>query len=143
MAEGLARLRRSRWLVRINSKCRQTVRGNALSCGLWGVDAMGLAPRRIEELRAATAGASGINQSRRCPTTAIRAAFGRDPAAEIASRMVATWVKWLARGQGKDIWEAWLLMLTRVAAKNGRGLQVLSEHLLPRSQGTGGTSPHR
>ena len=103
MAEGLARLRRSRWLVRISNKCRQTVRGNALSCGLLGVEAMGLSPRRIEELRAATAGASGINQSRRCPTAAIRAAFGRDPAAEIASRMVATWVKWLARGLGRDI----------------------------------------
>ena len=36
--------------------------------------------------------------------------------------MVATWVKWLARGQGKDVWEAWSLMVARVAAKQWGGV---------------------
>ena len=73
-----------------DKKARRLIRSGSIPQALWGVEALGLSRQQLKPLRAAAAAATGINQTQRCPTTAIAITFERDPAEEVIFRQVSS-----------------------------------------------------
>ena len=90
------RLRRVQGLVKSVKHARRLVRASPYAVGLWGVEAVGLTPSFLCAFRTRVAAASGINQARRCPTTAIYVAFGLDPLEDLMRRMLVSFYSWAA-----------------------------------------------
>ena len=81
-------------LVAITKRARRLVRASPFTCGLWGVEAVGITSSVLAAFRTRVAAASRLHQAQRCATTAIYLAFGLDPLEDILRRAVVSFFSW-------------------------------------------------
>ena len=86
------------------------MRASPYAVGLWGVEAVGLTPTSLCAFRTRVAAASGINQARRCPTTAIYVAFGLDPLEDLMRRVLVSFYSWAADVPIRRLAPAWAVI---------------------------------
>ena len=75
-------------LVRLDRAARKLSRTGALPQALWGAEVLGIAPSVLSRFRSQFAASSGITQTGRCATTAIRISFAADPMDDHTLRVV-------------------------------------------------------
>ena len=93
LKDACVRLDGTRKLVKVAKKARRLAPSGALPAAIYGVECSGMAPSRVSWFRTQMASATGITQAGRCATTALRLAFGRDPAEEIVARSLFAWFR--------------------------------------------------
>ena len=86
----------------------------------WGVEAGGFTAAQIEDIRTRTACAVGINQARRCVTTAIVLGVGLDPWEEVLTRCLLAWTDVLVNGITGALMLAWRCAADEVLGRGWR-----------------------
>ena len=97
LVKSQTRSKRLRILTKADKRTRSLLYTNVRPAGVWGLQAMGLAPSVLERTRGTWAAASGVHRKGGCTTMAICIDFhmDNDPLVTIPLELLMTWI---------DIW---------------------------------------